>query len=418
MEESFSHTEKNIEHFLDTLDFNKYLFLNVLYRFEENDLSEIVEELEKCKLPKRYTSHADVLHEKFVQKLELSRNDLFICTDHEIYIKRYFNVDMPVDAAEKRACGISKEILDTYKQQFFPNGEHKKRLLELLPFAIESTLNVKKITPLDFRTLFIPVFVNLADIVVIESSDLETLREIRGLSFHLLREVFEDLMLLIAEDILMHFSNQDKKAIDFLSHFGIHETIDAKGNRYKPNPILDENKRAWNLTTIRSTMIQYKKAKQSLFDKRKEAATLKKKLEHARNDYKTMGDTIKNQQLMLKELEEKADHARENITKLEALDTKEVKFIEDGEEKMYDRRTLMSRLFRKEDACLTERNKLQKHIKELEMALSNKHKEVFVTEKRYNDVFSTLSSLEAQGHPMDSQYGRICRALAKTLSQR
>jgi len=259
MEESFNHVETVIDQFLAEFDPNRYLFLDVLYRFEEEDLEPIISALEHCKLPKRYTSYIDVLHEKFANKVDLNASDLFICTIDEIYIKRYFQVTLPENCTDRRACGIPLETLEAYKKQFFPNDEHKERLLALLPFAIESTLNIKKINPMEFKNLFIPTFVNLADIAVIEASELEDLRSIRGLSYAILREVFEDMMLLVAEDILLHFSNQEKKAIDFLSHFGIHETIDAKGNRYKPNPILDESKRAWNMTTIRSTMIQFKK---------------------------------------------------------------------------------------------------------------------------------------------------------------
>lgn len=418
IEEPFSHVEKTIDQFFATFNPEQYLYLDVLYRFEESDLEVVLEALDQCRLPKRYTSFVDVLHEKFTQKLNLDRHDLFICTNDEIYIKRYFKIDIPKDAEERRACSIPAETLLAYKKTCFPNDEYKARLLELLPFAIESTLNVKKINPLEFKRLFVSVLVNLTDIVVIEFSEIEDLKEVRALSLYLLREMFEEMMLRIAEDILMHFSNQERHAIEFLSHFGIHETIDSKGNRYKPNPILDESNRAWNMTTIRSTMIQYKKSKQSLFSKQKDLGSLKKRLDILRTELKTQEAHLKGQHLLLKEIEEKAQAARTTIDRLEASDSKEVKFVEDGVEKMFERRSLMAQLYRKEDHLLNDRNHLQKHIRELEMARANKQKSIYVNERRLSDTQTAITSLESQGHPIDNQYARICRALAKTLSQR
>jgi hypothetical protein len=418
IEEPFSHAEKIIDQFFATFDPNPYLFLDVLYRFEANDLAVVLEALEHSHLPKRYASFEDILHEKFTVKLHLGKHDLFICTDQEIYVKRYFQIDVSKEGKERRACGLSPETLEAYKKAFFPHDEYKTRLLELLPFAIESTLNVKKINPLEFRRLFISVLINLTDIVVIEFSEIEKLQEVRGLSLYLLREMFEEMMLYIAEDILKHFANQERKAVEFLSHFGIHETIDSKGNRYKPNPILDESNRAWNMTTIRSTMIQYKKAKQSLFDKQRDLTLLKKKLDSQRQEFKTHEMQLKSQQMILKETEEKAISTRTTIDHLEESTTKEVKFVENGVEKTFERRSLTIQLYRKEDALLHEKNHLQKRVRELELSLANKQKSIYVNERRLSDTQNAVASLESQGHPIDGQYTRICRALAKTLSQR
>lgn len=417
-ESSFSQAERTIENFLKDFEPKEYLYLDVLYRFEEEDIAEMLTALHGCKLPKKYQTYKDVLHEKLAKKFSLTSNDLFLYTEDAIYIKLFFQAEAPENSEDRRACGISKETLETYKKQFFPQNEYKTRMLELLNFAIESTLNIKRINPSEFRSLFIPVLVNIADIVVIEYSELEDLRSVRGLSYFLLREMFEVLMLKIAEDILFHFSNQEKKAIEFLSHFGIHETIDAKGNRYKPNPILDESNRAWNMTTIRSTMIQHKKSKQTLYDKRHDLISIKKKLETYRNEQKELSKHIEKEHKTVEEADEKLDHIHQTLDRLEYTDTKEVKFLEDGEEKLFDRKSLIAQLFRKEDSLIKQKAKLHKSSKELELALSNKQKEIYVWEKKLSEAEKSLANLETQGHPIDAQYERIQRALAKTLSQR
>jgi hypothetical protein len=419
MEElSFSHTEKIIENFLINFNPDEYLYLDVLYRFEEEDIGEVLTALHGCKLPKKYHSYKDLLHEKLAQKLSLTSHDLFLYTNGVIYAKLFFQVNAPENSTDRRACGVPKEKLEAYKKQFFPNNEYKERMLELLSFAEESTLSIKKINPSEFRSLFIPVLVNIADTVVIESSELEDLQEIRGLSHFLLREMFEKMMLYIAEVILFHFSNQEKKAIDFLSHFGIHETIDAKGNRYKPNPILDESNRAWNMTTIRSTMIQHKKSKQTLYDKRNDLISIKKKLDAYKNEYKEVSKHLQKENTEFDETDEKLDQIHQTIDRLQYTEAKEVKFLENGEEKLFDRKSLIAQLFRKEDSLVKQKAKLHKLSKELELALSNKQKEINTWEKKFIEAQNSLTTLESHGHPIDAQYERIQRALAKTLSQR
>ena len=419
MEElSFSHTEKIIENFLINFNPDEYLYLDVLYRFEEEDIGEVLTALHGCKLPKKYHSYKDLLHEKLAQKLSLTSHDLFLYTNGVIYAKLFFQVNAPENSTDRRACGVPKEKLEAYKKQFFPNNEYKERMLELLSFAEESTLSIKKINPSEFRSLFIPVLVNIADTVVIESSELEDLQEIRGLSHFLLREMFEKMMLYIAEVILFHFSNQEKKAIDFLSHFGIHETIDAKGNRYKPNPILDESNRAWNMTTIRSTMIQHKKSKQTLYDKRNDLISIKKKLDAYKNEYKEVSKHLQKENTEFDETDEKLDQIHQTIDRLQYTEAKEVKFLENGEEKLFDRKSLIAQLFRKEDSLVKQKAKLHKLSKELELALSNKQKEINTWEKKFIEAQNSLTTLESHGHPIDAQYERIQRALAKTPSQR
>lgn len=418
VESSFSQVEKAIEKFFETFEPKNYLHLDVLYRFEEEAFEGILTDLHNCTLPKKYHSYKDVLHEQFAKKLSLSNSDLFLYTEEVIYTKHFFQIDTPADCPDRRACGIPPEVLQDYKNKFFPNDEYKARMLQLLSFALDSTLNIKKITPSEFCALFIPVLVNIADIVVIESSELESLREIRGLSYFLLREMFEKMMLFIAEDILFHFSNQEKKAIEFLGNFSVHETIDAKGNRYKPHPILDESNRAWNMTTIRATMIQHKKSKQTLYDKRNDIIAIKKKLNAYNNEKKELTRQMYKEHQELEKMEKKLAHIHQTLDRLEYTDAKEIKFLDNGEEKLFERKSLVTYLFKNEDLLINQKSKLQKTTKELERALANKQKEIYVWEKKLADSESALATLESHGHPIDSQYERIQRALAKTLSQR
>jgi len=229
-----------IAQFFKTLNLEKYKLHEALYVFDEEALSGISTLLRTCRLPHSYDSYKDVLSEKFTEYLRLSPNDMILFVDGDVYVKRYFQIETAQENVDRRACGITTEMLEGYKKRYFPNKAYRELIFELFPFVIEDILSYKKNTPSHFKKIFIPALVNCVEIIVIGHSELDDLRSIRGLTFYLLRELFDEIMLFIAEDILFHFSNGERKAIEFLSCFSVHETIDAQGKRHKANPILDD----------------------------------------------------------------------------------------------------------------------------------------------------------------------------------
>ncbi|WNY99995.1 hypothetical protein SUSP_002413 [Sulfurospirillum sp. 'SP'] len=378
MEESFSDIEKKVDLFLKQFDIEHHKVHDTIYCFEENEMSEIISLLHNCKLPKKYHSYKDVLQDKLFHSLELEKNDLVLCSDGIIYIKLFFQIESPEETPERRACGLSPEVLETYKQQFFPNDSHKEKIFALHHSVVEDILSFRKITPMEFKKVFIPVLINIVEIVVIMYSDLEDLRTIRGMTLYLLREVFDDLMLFIAEDILFNFSNEDRKAIEFLNFFSINETIDAHGKRHKPNPILDESNHAWNMTTIRSTMIQHKKSKQALYDKKNSLISIKKKLDTQKIEQNELSKQMLSTE---KEIEGKITNIHKTLQKLQESDAEEVTFVENGKEKLFNSKLLMAKMFKKEDELFNQRTKTQRTIKELEHAIANKQRESIMWEK-------------------------------------
>lgn len=414
----FSDVEEDFRLFLKNFDPKPYRVHPSLYYFDESVFEESVAMLRNCKLPKHYHTYKDFLREKLGEKLEFGPQDLILCTDGTIYAKRFFTVDSPGEGAERRACGLDNETLESYKKQFFPNGEYVEYIMGLLPHLVDEVLNFRKVNPIKLKKLFIPSFINLVDIVVIGYSDLDDPKLIRGLSLYLLREVFDRLMLFISGDILFHFSNTDRKAVEFLSFFSVNESIDSKGNRHKANPILDESNHAWNITTIRSTMLQHKKAKQAVYDKKNALISIKNKLEGFRLDQKEL-EIQKTKDLEEAEsIEEIIRNIHKTLRKLEESDEEEVRFNEDGEEKVFPRKGLMVKLFKKEDRFLSEKTKLQRGVEEINLKIANKQKDIDIWEKKYAENQQVLSVYESQTHPMDKQYERIQRALAKTLVSR
>jgi hypothetical protein len=407
-----------IAQFFKKLNLEKYKLHEALYVFDEEVLSDISTLLHTCRLPHSYDSYKDVLSEKFTEYLRLSPNDMILFVDGDVYVKRYFQIETAQENVDRRACGITTQMLEGYKKRYFPNKVYRELIFELFPFVIEDVLSYKKNTPSHFKKIFIPALVNCVEIIVIGHSELDDLRSIRGLTFYLLRELFDEIMLFIAEDILFHFSNGERKAVEFLSCFSVHETIDAQGKRHKANPILDESHHAWNITTIRSTMIQHKKAKQALYEKKGSMASIKKKLDLLKKDQKELHKNYEATQKRLTPLEEKILHTRATSQKLTESEAVEVTFTEDGQEKVFQRKVLLGKLFRKEDMLIGEKNMLRRSLDEIENKLSNKQKEIDTWEKKYSENKEFLSSIEAHGYPIDKQYARILRALAKTLASR
>lgn len=413
-----SEHEQTINLLVEKLDPNEAKLHYALYCFEEEQIGTIMTLAQSSYPTKAHVTYKDILREKLTRKLGFGPNDLILFTEEIVYAKIFFQLETSPDAADRRACGLPVETLEAYKKKFFPDHSYKEKVLALLPYAIEDLLNFRKITPTRFKRVFIPIFVNLVEIVVIGYSDLEDLKTIRGMTYYLLREIFDDLMLFIAEDILYHFSNMDRKAIDFLSHFSVNESIDAHGNRHKATPILDESNHAWNITTIRSTMLQHKKAKQTLYDKKNALMGIKKKIDTFKRELKDILQLVVAEQKALAAAEENIAQVHKTLQKLQDTDAVEVKFTENGEEKVFPRTNLMSKLFKKEDMLLSEKNKVRKSLDEVTMRFANKQKEIDMWEKKYAESKELLVSLETKGHPIDKQYERIKRALAKTLASR
>jgi len=414
----FSDVDAAIDDFFKTFDPKPYRVHESLYYFEEDVFSEIIAALHSCKLPKHHMTYKDVLRDKLALKLDFSPQDLILCTDGIVYAKRFLSVDISGNGAERRACGLSPEVLEEYTKRFFPQNEYKDDILELLPHLVEEILNFRKLNPVKFKKLFIPMFINIVEIVVLGSTDLKDLKSVRGFSLHLLRDVFDPMMLFITGDILFHFSNADRKAIDFLSFFSVNESLDSKGNRHKANPILDDSNHAWNITTIRSTMLQHKKAKQAVYDKKNSLISIKAKLETFRLDQNESAIQKIQVQDEWQSIEEVIQNIHKTLHKLQDSDTDEVRFVEEGEEKIFHRPSLIAKMFKKEDKLLSEKSKLQKTLDEIDLKIANKQKDIDIWEKKYAENQEILTAIEARGHPMDKQYERIQRALAKTLASR
>ena len=165
-------------------------------------------------------------------------------------------------------------------------------------------------------------------------------------------------------------------------------------------------------------MIQHKKSKQALYDKRNDLLSIKRKIDVFKRELKELSHRYKEEQHHLKELDKKLDHIHNSIDKIQNTHSKEIKFSEQGVEKVYERQQLIAQLFKREDMLINEKTKQQRLIKEIELAFNNKQKEITMCERKCSDTEDVLVTLESQGHPIDAQYERIQRALAKALSQR
>lgn len=404
-----------LEEFLENL--NRYKTHKYLYKIEGDVLDEVISLVLSSKSSKKSSNYKDYLRNKINQKLNIDRLDTLFFTDSAMYIKLFIHLKNK-EEGERRACGIESEVLEEYKKRYFEDDSHKDISMWLLEFVVEDLLSFRKISPYEFKKSFIAIFINLMELVVIEKCDIKDEKLLKGFSLYLLREMFDEFLLYIAEDILFHFSNQDKKAMEFLSCFSINETIDSKGVRYKANPILDDSNHAWNITTIRSTMLQYKRAKQAIYDKKNSLLHIKKRLQEYYFDMKELENVKKEKLKKLEKIEKKIESVRKNLNKVQEATSKKVKYKDADIEKIYDKKQLISKLYRQEDEFLTNKKDIEREIKEVDLKISNKQKDIGIWEKKLKESEKILATIEKKGHPIDKQYERIKKALAKTLARR
>lgn len=414
-EEIFLQIIEDIRDLLSKAD--TFKIKDCLYKIECEELNTIISSLYELKIPKRYPSYKDILKEQIVLQLKLKQNDTIFFFHEIIYVKIFLHVESK-NSQEKRACGIEPEILKKYADEYFPNNSYKESVFELLDCAIEDTIGFRRVNPMKFSKMFISVFINIFEIVIMECTDIKDRVLIRGFSLYLLRESFDEMMLYISEDILFNFSNADKKAVEFLSYLSVNEKIDSKGVRYKPRPILDDSNHAWNITTIRSTMLQHKKAKQALYEKKSKLIEIKKRLDKYNFDISAIEKIKKAEETELNLVDTKIEGIKKTLKKLEDNDAQKVKYIDDGEEKTYERKPLIAKLFKKEDVLLSKKNQFKKKIEQLNQQIQNKEKDIATWQKKYDDDKEFLEKIEKKGHPTDELYRRIKKALAKTLAKR
>ena len=398
-------------------DIEEYRVHEYLYRIEDNRFNDIVSYLLSNKLPKKYLTYKDVIRERLNRILNLGGMDTIIVTDEVIYVKIFIRLEVQTDE-ERRACGISPEYLEELKEQYFENDSYRDEAMRLLEFVADDNLSYKKMTPHDFNKIFIPIFINILELIVIEYTDIEDLRLLKGFSLFLLRKIFDDFLLYLSENILYNFSNQDKKAVEFMSFFSANETIDKKGIRRKANPILDESNHVWNMTTIRSVMIQHKHAKQAIYDKKNSIKNIKKRLQDYHVELNELEKEKQEKEQHLIDIDKKINIISNTLQKAQNSVSKQLKYKENDEEKIYDRKILISKLLKDEDRYLKDRKMVEKEIRDWEIKIKNKHKDIDIWTRTQKEAEESLKKIELKGHPVDEQYERIKRALAKTLARR
>lgn len=406
-----------VDNFLKKIELKDIKMQEMLYILNGSHVDELISSLEMCRLPNSYFSYKDFLRAKLKEKYELKSSDDIFFLEDGIYIKFFLQVETE-DAKDRRACGIEPSLLEEYKKTYFEHDSYKEEVFSIISLVYEDVLNFRKITPIDFKKMFISTFVNMVEIIVIQNMDIEDVRTIRGMSFYLLRELFDDILGHIAEDILFHFANKDRKAEEFLGYFSVHETIDKKGVRHKPNPILDDSNHAWNMTTIRSTMLQHKRAKQAIYDKKNALNATKKKLIGYKKEQRQYFEGKKQAQENFELANKAHENLQKTIDKVQVSNSEKVKFLDAGVEKVFDKKPLLAKLFKKEDDLITEKNAIKRLIDDWDTKISNKQKEIDIWERKYIESKELLANIEKTGHPTDKQYESIKKALAKTLAKR
>ncbi len=128
-------------------------------------------------------------------------------------------------------------------------------------------------------------------------------------------------------------------------------------------------------------MIQHKKSKQALYDKKNSLIAIKKKLDTQKIEQNELNSQIRSAEKEIEEIDLKITNIHKTLQKLQESNAAEVTFVENGEEKLYDSKLLMAKMFKKEDELFNQRTKTQRTIKELEHAIANKQRESIMWEK-------------------------------------
>lgn len=121
---------------------------------------------------------------------------------------------------------------------------------------------------------------------------------------------------------------------------------------------------------------------------------------------------------LISEIETKIATSHKNLEIVKNTTTSTIKFLDNGVEKVYEKRLLINKLFKKEDGFLEDKRSMEHQIKDIDIKAANKKKDVDIWTKKYNESKEVINTIERKGHPIDRQYKKLKDALAKTLAKR
>ncbi|NWF67425.1 MAG: hypothetical protein HXX81_08175 [Campylobacterales bacterium] len=326
---------------------------------------------------------------------------------------------------ERRSNGLPAEELEKIKQKVFEQNiwDQMQKKIKLL---MEYELNFTEISNEAFHKNYIKILQQEINSLILKYLD-DTEDEIvkKSFSSYLLRENFEKIHYLFAEELLELCTNRNKNAENFIKFYN-GDVIVIDGKKIQKPEILDENNQKWNAVNVLPILIQRKKdlkelekiendlttTKKELIDTQEEHAQKLKELEYLKEDKIKIREDIKK---VISESKESQDTIYDKKTDIKRKN----KDITESEQNEINKISYKIKQLHKSENELTEKEEsISKQIDSLYIKIDNLNRDITQLKRKINDEERLKEDIIERYRPIDEKYQIVKKALVRVLSKK
>jgi len=336
-----------------------------------------------------------VLHESAKRLLHLNIEDQIIYLNNALYVKKGLSTGY-----EKRLNSFPREEFSKIKDEHFNKDMFpliNKKLLHLL----SNTLDFSKINNQFFLKVYLELFHNLVcDIVKPILKDEEEL-VIKYFTNFLLRDYYDEMMIVCAKELSKKVSQRDKNAEKFL-HYYNGEIVSINNMKYIKPIIISEDGNQYEIFNVLSIITRYNIILAKVKNQEKNVEDAKKAL-----------DNIEKEKVNLDDSQNKY---AEKLAKFDSMANKTLISISRRKE---HRIKINKKLLSKEELLIIEKKEA------LEKISSKLTQTIYGYKGNYNKLKNILTSeeeksliLQKELEPLNKDYFEIIKSISKAMSKK
>lgn len=340
----------------------------------------------------------------------LDIKDILFFIHGRITIRHYTPPQKFAEGVDKRFGGESIEDMEAMYNAYFPKGawEHVE---PFLGEVLEEKLNFGVIDNQTFTRTFIPVFRSMIEILLLEIIQQEDRAKIDGFTGYVLRQVFHDIFIYTAKNLLQFIENRDKNAEAFIKYFSDEVIIDANGGKIQKYAVVDTKQQKWNYSAILSIMMQYKQVKQKILTQKETIKISEKELIQCQNE---LVEEKKSKDATTDSLADLQETISENEAAIERV---KLKTGETPEEEL-SLKSQVNRLNYHQIELFDMKKKITTQIEVIKNKIANKISELTRRQRKLDNEKKTLQSYMEQMATILENYEMVSEALATVLTKR
>ena len=336
-----------------------------------------------------------VLHESTKRLLHLNVEDQIIYLNNALYVKKGLSTGY-----EKRLNSFPREEFSKIKDKYF-NKDMLPLIKSKLLHILSDTLDFTKIDNQTFLKIYLEIFHDLVYKIVQPILKNEEELVIKYFTNFLLRDYYDEMMIVCATELSKKVTLRDANAEKFLNYYN-GEIVSINNRRYIKPIIMSEDGNEYKIFNILSIITRYNTILYKVRNQEKNVKNAKQALENIEKQKVLLGNKQHEYVQSLSKFENMANQTLTSISRRKEHRLKINKQLLSNEELT---------IIEKKEALENTSIKLNQSIHRYK-GNHNKFKKMLITEEKKSLI------MKKELEPLNSDYFAIIKALAKTMSQK